>query len=122
MAHLTHKPDLSLTNRLGDFLLLVLRLAPPLLWLLMSLMIFALINAGLSEEIWPNTPGAEKFFLRISLTCVGILPWVLVYLAWQIAAAVEHWFWRLAWRMAGMLGCFGATLVSGLALIFIWMQ
>ena len=98
-------------------MLLVLHLVPPLLWWLLAVLVFSLLNAAFSRELWANTPGAEKFFLKISLICMGILPWLLTYLAWQIATAMEHWFWSLLWRLAGIAGIIGCFLVAGLTFI-----
>ena len=108
--------------QLADFLLLALRLAPKLLWWLLAVLGFAFLNLFLQDEVWPNTPNAEFFFLGTGLTVLLSLVWTASTWAWRLADAISCNFWRSAWRLVAVLGFIGAAIITAMALVLIVIQ
>ena len=98
---------------LFDFLKLVLRVLPRLVWWVLAAALFTLLNFVLHEELWPNTPAARPFFGLLALGCLMAMPWLAALTAWRLAEAVHSSFWKAIWRCTA-LACYGS---AGLALI-----
>ncbi|TGE22901.1 hypothetical protein [Hymenobacter metallicola] len=99
---------------------LVLQVAPPLLWWTVGVLVFSLLNVELAWELWPHTPLAQPFFTGLAVGCVLLLPWIAVYLTWQLAEVVQSFFWKTIWRFASVAAFGGGLLFLFGALIFLW--
>jgi hypothetical protein len=114
----------AISSQLGRFLQRVLRLTPVAFWWLIAALVFAVSNLLFKEEVWPNTPHAEEFFVGAVLAALVSLAWVASYLAWHVADTINCKPWSTAWRLAAVLGFIGSTAVTAILLllfILIWL-
>ena len=112
-----------MSSSLVQFLRLVLRLAPPLLWWALGGAGVGVLSEMFWQELWPHTPAAEKLSAVFITVCLLSLPWTVACTAWRLADAVESFFWKAVWRFTAVAGFASALAVSlggGLLALFVF--
>jgi len=112
MEPTTNESPQTPVHRLANFLVLVLRLVPLVLWRLLALLVFTLLNLVFQNEVWPNTPNAAVFFCGVGLIILVLVAWLASALAWRVADTISGEPWNTTWRLVAVLGFSGATVLT----------
>ncbi|TGD79027.1 hypothetical protein [Hymenobacter wooponensis] len=91
----------------------VLPAAPAGFWWMIGLGLFSLLNIIFQQEIWPHTPGSEKWCMLLGLVCLLVLPWQIGRTANQVANSLHSIIWQFCWRLAA----WSAYVAGGVLLI-----
>ncbi|GAB3235282.1 hypothetical protein GCM10027346_24840 [Hymenobacter seoulensis] len=80
-------------------------MAPIGLWWTGGLVIFSVLNLGLAQEIWPNTPQAKPVLIALLLGSLLIAPWLLVTTTRRLTNLLDSgWCWGF-WKLV-TIGCY----------------